>query len=165
MWHLHGAPAPRDPGSGLITIGDVQYPNNWPHDDLVALGLTWAEPEPVVPDLESCLARLASVRWQKTQTMPSYDGAVDVPADTARSVVTSKILASQFMAEEEKTIKASFKLKPGEWRMWDLYDLVAYGLAIGAYMQACFDQELALAQLLIDAEDPSTVDLEVGWPE
>ena len=45
MWHLNNVPAPRDPSSGWLIVNDVQYPPDWPHDDLIALGLEWIEPE------------------------------------------------------------------------------------------------------------------------
>ena len=131
--------------------------------DREALGVTWVEPEPVVPTVADRLQALADLRWTKTQTMPSYDGAIDVPADTARSVVTSKVLAAQFMTEEQKLERHAFKLKPGEWRDWNLPDLINYGLAIGVYMQLCFDREAALEADIIAAY-PAPVDISTGWP-
>lgn len=162
-WHLNGEPAPRDPGSGWLLIDGMQYPDDWPRADLIARGLSWVEPEPVAVPLEQRLAELADHRWHRTQTMPQYDGAVDVPADTARSVVTSKVLAAQFMTEEQKLERHAFKLKPGEWRDWNLSDLINYGLAIGAYMQLCFDREAALEAEIIAAY-PAPVDITTGWP-
>lgn len=50
MWHLNNAPAPRDLSSGWLVINDVQYPPDWSHDDLIALGLEWVEPEPPAED-------------------------------------------------------------------------------------------------------------------
>ena len=120
-------------------------------------------PPAVAAPLEQRLAELADHRWHRTQTMPQYDGAVDVPADTARSVVTSKVLAAQFMTEEQKLERHAFKLKPGEWRDWNLSDLINYGLAIGAYMQLCFDREAALEAEIIAAY-PAPVDITTGWP-
>lgn len=132
-------------------------------EDREALGVTWVEPEPVVPTVEERLVALADYRWTKTQTMPAYDGAVNVPADTARSVVTSKVLAAQFMTEDQKLERHAFKLKPGEWRDWNVPDLVTYGLAIGTYMQLCFDREAVLEAEIIAAY-PAAVDITTGWP-
>ena len=150
-----------------FTVGDVQYSGVelglWSRADLEALGLTWVEPESVIETVEQRLTTLADYRWTKTQTMPSYDGADDVPADTARSVVTSKVLAAQFMTEEQKLERHAFKLKPGEWRDWNLPDLVNYGLAIGVYMQLCFDREAALEAEIIIAH-PEPVNITTGWP-
>lgn len=162
-WTLNGAPAPRDPGSGWLLIDDTQYPSDWPRADLEGMGLVWVDPEPEVDTAEQRLAALADYRWTKTQTMPSYDGATDVPADTARSVVTSKVLAAQFMTEEQKLERHAFKLKPGEWRDWNLPDLINYGLAIGVYMQLCFDREATLEAEIIAAY-PAPVDITTGWP-
>ena len=151
-----------------LTVNDVQHPANvldlWSREDLAGLGLVWVEPEPVVVTASQRLAQLADLRWQKTQTMPEYDGASDVPADTARSVVTSKVLAAQFMTPEQQMEPQRFKLKPGEWRSWTIPDLIAYGLAIGVYMQQCFDHEDALEALIQAAEDPASIDISTGWP-
>lgn len=162
-WMLNDEPAPRDPGSGWLLINDMQYPSDWPRADLEAMGLVWVDPEPWVETVEERLAALADYRWTRTQTMPSYDGAADVPADTARSVVTSKVLAAQFMTDEQKLERHAFKLKPGEWRDWNLPDLINYGLAIGVYMQLCFDREAALEGEIIAAY-PAPVDITTGWP-
>lgn len=121
------------------------------------------QPSLTPPTLEDRLAELADYRWQKTQTMPVYDGATDVPADAARSVITSKILAAQFMTEEQQATPEAFKLKTGEWRSWAVPDLVAYGLAIGVYMQACFNREAVLEAEIVAAY-PDVVDITTGWP-
>ena len=152
-----------------FTANDVQYPGNlldlWSREDLAAIGVEWAEPEPAAPlTLEQCLAALADLRWQKTQAMPEYDGATDVPADTARSVVTSKVLAAQFLTPEQQMTPQQFKLKPVEWRSWTVPDLIAYGMGIGAYMQLCFDHEADLEAQIRAAEDPASIDITTGWP-
>lgn len=50
-WHLNGDPL--SPGRPF-TIGDTNYTGaeliHWPHDDLLALGLGWVEPEPPAED-------------------------------------------------------------------------------------------------------------------
>lgn len=135
----------------------------WSDDELTARDIVKVEVPPPTPSIEQRLSELADYRWTKTQTMPSYDGATDVPADTARSVVTSKVLAAQFMTEEQKLERHAFKLKPGEWRDWNLPDLINYGLAIGVYMQLCFDREAALEGEIIAAY-PAPVDISTGWP-
>lgn len=152
-----------------FTVGEVQYSGAemslWSREDLAALGIVWVEPEPPAPPTaEQCLAALADLRWQKTQTMPAYDGATDVPADTARSVVTSKVLAAQFLTPEQQMTPQQFKLKPGEWRTWTVPDLIAYGMGIGAYMQLCFDHEADLEAQIRAAEDPASIDITTGWP-
>lgn len=164
-WTLNGEPAPRHPGNGWLLVDGVQYPADWPKADLEALGLVWTDPAPPSPSVAKSLKALADRRWWKTQDMPSYDGATDVPAESARSVVTSKVLAAQFLTDEQKQERHAFKLKTGEWRQWNVADLVAYGLAIGAYVQACFDREEVLEAEIRAAEDPSSVDTSTGWPE
>lgn len=152
-----------------FTVADIQYSGIeltlWSREALAEIGVVWVEPETAAPlTFAQCLAALADLRWQKTQTMPSYDGATDVPADTARSVVTSKVLAAQFLTPEQQMTPQQFKLKPSEWRSWTVPDLVAYGMGIGAYMQLCFDHEADLEAQIRAAEDPASIDITTVWP-
>lgn len=148
---------------GVETWHDRDALMIWSDDERAARGIVRIEVPAQVPSIAERLDILASYRWTKTQTMPAYDGAVNVPADTARSVVTSKVLAAQFMTEEQKLERHAFKLKPGEWRDWNVPDLVTYGLAIGTYMQLCFDREAVLEAEIIAAY-PAAVDITIGWP-
>jgi hypothetical protein len=163
IWTRNGEPMAYGP---FVSDG-VEHPaaalTNWSDLELAAHGIVRTEVPTPEPTLDERLAALADYRWKKTQTMPAYSGATDVPADTARSVVTSKVLAAQFMTEEQKLERHAFKLKPGEWRDWNLPDLIAYGLAIGTYMQLCFDREAAL-EVEISAAYPAPVDITPGWP-
>lgn len=152
-----------DPGEGLFLV--EAPPGVWIGHRLVEG--EWIAPEqpeqPSEPSVEQALDVLADYRWHRTQTMPLYDGSTDVPADTARSVITSKVLAAQFLTDEQRLERQAFKLKPGEWRDWNIPDLVAYGVAIGVHMQTCFDRERALKGEIIVAY-PEVVDITTGWP-
>lgn len=81
MWYLNNAPAPRDPLSGWLIINDVQYPPDWPHDDLIALGLEWAEPAPPAPDTAGTARQLLAA--SDIVVLRCYEAALAVPAEWA----------------------------------------------------------------------------------
>mgnify|MGYP003109347872 CR=1 FL=1 len=107
-------------------------------------------------------AQAATLRWGKSQLMP-YDGETAY-ADAALAVVTAKI---RVLEESGSTDPISFKLTATAWRSWTLTQLKAYGLAIDAHIQACFDNEASLAAQIDAAADIdalNAIDLEAGWP-
>jgi hypothetical protein len=55
-----------------------------------------------------------------------------------------------------------WKLADGDFREWDLAALVAFGQAVRAHIQACFDHEATLAAQILNGEEPN---IEAGWPE
>ncbi len=112
--------------------------------------------------LAEALATIAAYRWNRTQTM-TYDGETDVPADPALSVITSIAVAEQLAPSGGAT--RTFKLKPGAFREWTVAQITAYGMAIGAYVQACFDREEVLAAQAEGGDIAGALaDLETGWP-
>jgi hypothetical protein len=117
-----------------------------------------------LPDAKArALASLAARRWLASQAF-SYDGVTDAPADSALAAVTGVVVASQFAPITEPM---TWKLAPGEFRAWSADDVIAYGMAIRDHVQACFDNEKALADAIDAAADfaaLSAVDLASGWP-
>lgn len=110
------------------------------------------------------LAALADLRWRKTQTF-DYDGETEVPADPALPVITSLAVAD---SPAPSGAARTFKLKsPAVFREWTVAQIVAYGMAIGVHVQACFDREKALAALIGAAgtqEAFDAIDITTGWP-
>lgn len=114
------------------------------------------------PTLDDVLATIANYRWNRTQAM-DYDGETAVPADQALSVITAIAVAEQLAPSGGAT--RNFKLKPGAWRQWTVAEITAYGMAIGAHVQACFDREEALAAQATGGDIAGALaDLETGWP-
>ena len=114
------------------------------------------------PTLDDVLATIAAYRWNRTQRM-DYDGETDVPADPALSVITSIAVAEQLAPSGGAT--RTFKLKPGAFRQWTVAQIVGYGMAIGAHVQACFDREKELADLATGGDIAGALAaLETGWP-
>lgn len=157
-WLLNGQPAPRDPISGWLLVDEVQYPPNWPREELEALGLTWVEPKPSVA---KALKSLADRRWWKTQAF-TFDG-LETQADPAIAVVNATLALRQrrgVPAEAEQV----WKLTNADFRMWNEAQIEAFGFAIADHIQACFNREAELSVLIVAAEDPSSVDTSTGWP-
>lgn len=102
------------------------------------------------------LAALANRRWQAVQTF-TYDG-VQTAADGAATALTGAIVAMQLPGGPDTVL---WKLADGDFRVWDLAALVAFGQAVRAHIQACFDHEADLAAQILNGEEP---DVEAGWP-
>jgi hypothetical protein len=103
------------------------------------------------------LAGLANRRWQATQRF-TYDG-VETVADGATTALTGAIVAMQLPGGPDTVL---WKLADGDFREWDLAALVAFGQAVRAHIQACFDHEATLAAQILNGEEPN---IEAGWPE
>lgn len=117
-----------------------------------------AKPNP--PNLDDCLKALAVLRWQKSQSF-TYDGVSAAPADSALAAVTGFVVAAQIAPPEGATV---WKLAQNEFRLWSFEQVVNYGIAIRTHIQACFDREEALTGVIVEAEDPASVDITSGWP-
>ena len=133
-------------------------------DDAAAeIRAAWAANEAAGPSpLDNALATIANYRWNRTQRM-DYDGETDVPADPALSVITSIAVAEQLAPSGGAT--RTFKLKPGAFRQWSVAQIIGYGMAIGAYVQACFDREEVLAAQAEGGDIAGALAaLETGWP-
>ena len=120
----------------------------------------------VIPDPRSLdqqrsdrLGVLADRRWRATQRF-TYDG-VETQADPAISAVTAAVVSSQFMAPGSTR---TWKLADGAFRTWSVNDIVAFGMAISAHVQACFNREADLAADIAGSDDPDAIDIESGWP-
>jgi hypothetical protein len=122
------------------------------------------EPRVAISDLVSDKLRaLADYRWNKCQWF-TYDG-VKTQADSAISVVTAKVVVSQFLPPETSHI---WKLSDTEFRVWTFPDIVQFGIAINGYIQSCFDLEkqhsISISKL-ITAQEINDYDFTIGWPD
>lgn len=108
------------------------------------------------------LAELAELRWLKTQTMV-WDGVV-TPASPAISALTGAVVAIQTRVPPPTV---EWKLGPGEWRTYDLAQLIALGSAMRDHIQACFSREAVLdaqIQAAATSREVMAIDLTAGWP-
>jgi hypothetical protein len=131
-------------------------------------GETWIVFTPAAPDMtvlrEAAIDNIAAQRWQATQTF-SYDGVV-APADPALGAVVGFVVGAQI---SPPTGPATWKLATGEFRSWTVADVAAYGIAIRAHIQACFDREASLVGEVAAASTSAAVAAVVdqartGWP-
>lgn len=108
------------------------------------------------------LAKLADIRWAKTQVMV-WDGVV-TPASPAISALTGAVVAIQTRVPPPTV---EWKLAPGEWRTYDLTQLIALGSAMRDHIQACFSREAVLdaqIQAATTSREVMGIDLTTGWP-
>lgn len=119
------------------------------------------DPRPLAEQKAARLQELADARWQACQTF-TYDGVVTA-ADPALTAVTGFVVAAQVSPPAGLS---TWKLGPAQFRQWSVQDVIAYGIAIRAHVQACFDREEALSTAVTQAEDAEALDAVVfdGWP-
>lgn len=166
--NLNGHPLP--PGLD-VTIGPDVYSYqsllNMTEVDRLALGVEEVlppEPEPLTLEQLKAAAfqNLADRRWQACQTF-AYDGVI-TQADPAIPAVTAAVVSSQFLPPE--TVR-TWKLATGEFRQWTGAQIIAFGMAISAHVQACFDIERNRSGLIQEATDLTAlvaVNIDDGWP-
>jgi len=108
------------------------------------------------------LSELADLRWNRCQSFV-YDG-VTAPADPALTAVTGAVVAAQVSSS---TAATTWKLAPGHFRQWTPTQIIGYGLAIRGHVQACFNLEEALSDMIdaaVDADELAAIDFNTGWP-
>jgi len=108
-------------------------------------------------------AKLAAIRWERTQTF-TYDGVATPCNDGARAALLGAVVGLQIEGSQGPI---TWKLAPGEFRVWTLPELIAFGQAMRAHVQTCFDREAALSAQIEAARDSRTamaVNLLDGWP-
>lgn len=109
--------------------------------------------------------RLANIRWLKTQRF-TYDGVL-THADQAMAVVLGAL-----ELRRRRSVPAGYqqtwKLNENQFRKWTEADIETFGFAISDHIQACFDNEEAISDLIWAAtslEELDAIDITVGWPE
>ncbi len=153
-------------GGQFVTWNGKTFRVDSDHSDyqaMIAAGVTPAR------DLNAAaaqrLAALADRRWRATQRF-TYDG-VQTAADSAIAVVTAAIVSLQIAGPNAQA--KPWKLGDGAWRVFDLADLIAFGQAIEAHVQACFNVEQQKAAAILAARDAGdaaaldAVDIDSGW--
>ena len=166
-WHLNGEPAPRDPGSGWLLIDGMQYPDDWPRADLIARGLSWVEPEPVVltfeEEREALFVRIGDYRREASQRLTFAGMSIFLDAKTEDAI--HKGIKGLERSPPGATIK--FEIKPGYVTAMDLIWMEALGDAAFALVQSCFDHSALLCEQAWAAEtleDLRAIDITTGWP-
>ena len=109
-------------------------------------------------------AELAAVRWTRQQTM-KWRGRVVASDDTTLGRILAAVFQSQLTGDQSARVR--WKFGDNDFDTLTLADLTAYGMAIGAHLQGCYDREAELISALAAAPSYaaiSAVDLTSGWP-
>ena len=109
-------------------------------------------------------AELAAVRWTRQQTM-KWRGRVVASDDTTLGRILAAVFQSQLTGDQSARVR--WKFGDNDFDTLALADLTAYGMAIGAHLQGCYDREAELISALAAAPSYaaiSAVDLTSGWP-
>lgn len=108
---------------------------------------------------------LATLRWLKTQHF-TYDGVL-TQADAAMAVVLGA-LELRSRRGVPNAYEQIWKLNENEFRRWTETDIENFGFGISDHIQACFDREEELSNLIwnaISVEEVEALDLTQGWSE
>lgn len=175
MWHLNNAPAPRDPSSGWLIINDVQYPPDWPHDHLIALGLEWVEIEPPTPTTDDVCRQIDAERDRRIDGGFTFQGErlQSRPSDR-ENVMGAAQLAMGYLAAggDPSSLRWADPDNDFVWITADngtipltAPDTIAMFQAGVAFKSALTFYARAMKDAVIVAEDPSSVEWGEGWPE
>lgn len=153
---------------GREAVGYKKAPA-WPSFNPATQALDWdgetekwvkvALPPPEAPNLPAlrtaACARVVTAGKAARQQF-TFDGVDLVPADPAISIVNAQLyLLDKLQTPPEYQfnwrLRDAMGEEPAVWRNWTQADLLAYGGAIGAFIQACFDAELAATGTAIPA--------------
>lgn len=164
-WHFNGEAAPRDPASNWLLIGGAQYPPDWPHDDLLALGLEWVEPAPLTLEEErrALFLRIGDQRREASQRL-TFAG-MSIFLDTKTEDAIHKAIKGLERSPAGTVVK--FEIRPGYNTAMDLAWMGAMGDAAFAFVQSCFDHSDHLCELAWAAETVDqlrAIDITTGWP-
>lgn len=109
------------------------------------------------------LAALAERRWQ-AETGGTLVGGMPVKTDASS---TAKITAAYVQASANPNFAVNWKVDTAMFVTLDAATVIAIGDAVTAHVQACFDNEMALATAIMLAPDVAAldaIDIETGWP-
>lgn len=133
------------------------------------IGSTWTQQWTVEGDLAAVkaamLAALASRRYD-AEIAGTTVGGVPLATDRAtRSILTAAYVKA---SQDSEFAIPNWKVANGVYVTLDAATIIAAGDAATAYVQLCFDNEVALSAQIEAAEDfeaLAAIDLETGWPE
>lgn len=111
------------------------------------------------------LKTAADLRWDKQQ-ITTFNGA-PLPCDqTTINLVDATRNSMVDAPESDQT--CLWKAGPTTWITLDAPSLLQMGLAIRNHVQACFNREKALQDLILAAttvDELILIDIRIGWPE
>ena len=161
--------------AGRNICGWVEAPQ--PEFNSLTQFVTWQDGSWVVHEIDanqdalnilrtSTLSALAGIRWVQQQSF--VFGAQRMPAD---DVTIGRCTAAEAYARNKGMDfdePRNWKIQDGVWTTLTTNQIIAYGIAIGDHMQACFDWEKILSDQIMAATtglELNAIDLHAGWPE
>lgn len=132
--------------------GTVETPLR-PGPDHVWNGGAWVA-APVT--VEQALAALKARRDKAMCAGIEVDGVHVQTDDLSQQRLTSVALAAQ--VDPATTVR--WKVGAGEFVTLTAPQITAIAMAVRAHVQGCFDREAELSELIMDAEDPGSIDID-----
>lgn len=133
-------PAPAGPG--VRVIGQTIEGDEVPH----RIWLT--EPLPIGELRADALARIATRRWERQQTM-LWNGNAVPSDDTTLGRIMATVKLAEIQGKASGDIVAHWKFAPGYLTPVTLAQAIDYGVSIGVHYQACFSREAELAGIVV----------------
>lgn len=109
--------------------------------------------------IEYYIERLAKRRYEAEIGGTVING-VDISTDRESQ---SKLIALRIVAKEDANYTVNWKTANG-FVVLDATTIIALADGVRQHVQNCFDNEANLLNQIENASNPSTVDIEIGWP-
>ena len=131
-------------------------------------GSAWNQVDPPFSDTlpgkkQARLKELASIRWEKE------NGGVEFGMTRISTGDRTKLMVSnaRFRAKEDPTFTKRWKISSGEYIEMSAAMILALAQLIDKHIDACFDRETELAELVMSAsseEELNNINFYKGWP-
>lgn len=140
-----------------------------------AIGWVWdgqnfINPNPpvvVVPTFEELkqkkLNQLAALRWEKETAGTTFNSMSFATDPISQTKYVGAVVAAQM----SPLLTLKWKLSDGTFVDLDAASITQVAMAVRAHIQACFDREaelIDLIELAVDEEDLNNIDITTGWP-
>jgi hypothetical protein len=104
------------------------------------------------------LDALAARRWQ------AEEGGMSSPPMATDRVTQAKLTGAYVKATQDPAFTVNWKVGRGAFVTLDAATIIALGDAVTTHVQTCFDREAALTAQILAAADPTSIDINTGWP-
>ena len=132
------------------------------NNEVIKFVITNKSPETITEEArEKQLKALADKRWSVE------NGGITVNNIPVRTDLDhqTKLTSVKQAADLDPNLVINWKLGNGNWAQLDVATINALFVAVTNHIQNCFTNEKTLSDLIIAAEDPMSVNINVGWPE
>lgn len=133
--------------------------------ELAARGLTPGSPPALTLAEQKAekLEALAAYRFDIEKGGTTLAGSFVATDEKTRSVLT----AARIKAREDADFTVNYKFGPGQFATLTAAQIIAIADGVAAFIQACFDREKALSDLIVAAANQTAldaIDITAGWP-